>query len=316
MPGTGAGEVEEVARAARGRARRRSTRGGTARRGSAASRCCEAHDGAVVELGGDLERVGQAGALDDQAVVAGGVERRGQAARRRRVPSWWMVPSLPWTISPARTTLPPKAWPIAWWPRQTPSSGVRVSAAAAISARQMPASFGVQGPGESRIAEGLQRHRRLDVDLVVAADDGLGAELAQIVEEVVGEAVVVVDQQQHRRAFRRLSGWRPPARALYMAPAVGPGQGEARRDKGRWDRADGATDGWTRVLAGASDRAPARGWRGAGAGRRLPAGAARAAPDRSGEPGGPGGARRAGGAGRAGTPASRPGCFPSRRERH
>ena len=66
-----------------------------------------------------------------------------------------MVPSLPWTISPARTTSPPKAWPIAWWPRQTPSSGVRVSAAAAISARQMPASFGVQGPGESRIADGL-----------------------------------------------------------------------------------------------------------------------------------------------------------------
>ena len=32
---------------------------------------------------------------------------------------------------------------------------MRVSAAAATSARQMPASVGVQGPGESRIAEGF-----------------------------------------------------------------------------------------------------------------------------------------------------------------
>ena len=85
---------------------------------------------------------------------------------------------------------------------------MRVSAAAAISARQMPASSGVQGPGESRIAEGLQRHRRLDVDLVVAADDGLGAELAEIVEEVVGEAVVVVDQQQHFRGLSTAFRWR------------------------------------------------------------------------------------------------------------
>ncbi len=34
-------------------------------------------------------------------------------------------------------------------------SGVRVSAAAAISARQMPAWSGSQGPGESRMAEGF-----------------------------------------------------------------------------------------------------------------------------------------------------------------
>ena len=38
------------------------------------------------------------------------------------------------------------------------------------------------------------------VDLVVPADDDLGAELAEHVREVVGEAVVVVDQEDHSRA--------------------------------------------------------------------------------------------------------------------
>ena len=40
---------------------------------------------------------------------------------------------------------------MAWWPRQTPKIG-SASGAAASSSRQMPASFGVQGPGDSRIA--------------------------------------------------------------------------------------------------------------------------------------------------------------------
>jgi hypothetical protein len=53
---------------------------------------------------------------------------------------------LPCITLPARTTLPPNAWPIAWWPRQTPRIGAFTRA---IASRLMPASFGVHGPGET-----------------------------------------------------------------------------------------------------------------------------------------------------------------------
>ena len=54
----------------------------------------------------------------------------------------------------ARTTLPPNAWPMAWWPRQTPRIGIS-PAKRRIAASEMPASFGVQGPGETTIWAGF-----------------------------------------------------------------------------------------------------------------------------------------------------------------
>ena len=43
------------------------------------------HDRAVVGLGGDLEHVGHRGAVDDERVVAGGLERIGQAGEHAGV---------------------------------------------------------------------------------------------------------------------------------------------------------------------------------------------------------------------------------------
>lgn len=40
----------------------------------------QAHDGAILQPGGDLEAIGQAFALDHQRVIASGEEGRGQAA--------------------------------------------------------------------------------------------------------------------------------------------------------------------------------------------------------------------------------------------
>ena len=64
-----------------------------------------------------------------------------------------------------------------------------------IRSRQMPASFGVQGPGESTIASGSRGEHLVDRDLVVAMHDDVRPQPAQIVDEVEGEAVVVVDQR-------------------------------------------------------------------------------------------------------------------------
>ena len=66
---------------------------------------------------------GSAVAVDDQRVVAGGLDRVGQARRRCRRPECRIIDVLPCMISPARTTCPPYTWPMHWCPRQTPSTG-------------------------------------------------------------------------------------------------------------------------------------------------------------------------------------------------
>ncbi len=57
-------------------------------------------------------------------------------------------------MRPAPATVAPKATPMLWWPRQTPSSGSRPEKAL-ISSTDMPASLGVQGPGEMTSPSGL-----------------------------------------------------------------------------------------------------------------------------------------------------------------
>ena len=47
----------------------------------------------------------------------------------------------------ARTTRPPNASPMDWWPRQTPRMGIS-PAKRRMAATEMPASAGVHGPGE------------------------------------------------------------------------------------------------------------------------------------------------------------------------
>ncbi len=57
------------------------------------------------------------------------------------------------------------------------------------------------GPGRDDEAVGAALEQLLDLGLVVADDLDLGAKLAQVLDEVVGEGVVVVD---HEHAHRQL----------------------------------------------------------------------------------------------------------------
>ena len=59
----------------------------------------------------------------------------------------------------------------------------------------MPASFGVQGPGEDHDAIGRQRLDLSTRQLVVAHHLHLRTQLAQVLHQVVGERIVVVDHQ-------------------------------------------------------------------------------------------------------------------------
>ena len=101
---------------------------------------------------------------------------------------------LPCITCGARTTWPPYTWPMHWWPRHTPSTGTR-PAKVAITSLDTPASSGVPGPGRDQHGVGLERLELGEGELVVAVHERLGAELAQVLHEVVDEAVVVVDHQ-------------------------------------------------------------------------------------------------------------------------
>ncbi len=61
----------------------------------------------------------------------------------------------------------------------------------------MPASFGVQGPGEMTIASGRIATTSSTLTLSFRRTVTLGAQLAQEMDEVVGEAVVVIDDEDH-----------------------------------------------------------------------------------------------------------------------
>ena len=100
-------------------------------------------------------------------------------------------------------TFAPKAAPSAWWPRQTPKIGTfappeEPSAAKCwISAMEMPASWGGAGAGGD---EDVARMQCLDLrrgELVVAADGELRAELPEVLDQVVGEGIIVVEDEDH-----------------------------------------------------------------------------------------------------------------------
>ena len=87
---------------------------------------------------------------------------------------------------------------MAWWPRQTPRSGI--SPASSLMACAGDAGvLGSPGPRRDEQAVGGAAPDLGDVDGVVAEDLELGAELAELLDEVVGERVVVVDDQDAGR---------------------------------------------------------------------------------------------------------------------
>ena len=69
---------------------------------------------------------------------------------------------------------------------------------------EMPASVGVHGPGEMITRSGLRLEHLVDRDLVVAKDLDVERriDLAQPLHEVVGERVVVVDDDDHGDRIR------------------------------------------------------------------------------------------------------------------
>ena len=170
----------------------------------------QAHHRAVVGPGRDLELRRDRGPVDDQAVVPRRLERARAGRRTRPCPSWRISDVLPCMISPARTTSPPYTWPMHWWPRHTPSTGRR-PAKCRITSFDSPASSGRPGPGRDQHGVGVEGHDLVEGQLVVPVHQRLGPQLAQVLHEVVDEAVVVVDDQDPGRHAGQATGGRPRA---------------------------------------------------------------------------------------------------------
>ena len=82
-----------------------------------------------------------------------------------------------------------------------------------------------RGPGEITMPSRPQRQRLLGAQRIVAPHLDLGAQLAQVVEQVVGEAVVVIEQEQHRIGRARgpvaARAVRPSAKRARPVPSSG-----------------------------------------------------------------------------------------------
>ena len=110
----------------------------------------------------------------------------------RRARSWWPCRA----PGGFRLTSPPNAWASAWWPRHTPSVGTPASGRRRTTSS---ADAGLVGRARARARPRSARSHARAAPPTVARSlrtvSHLGAELAEVLDEVVGERVVVVEDE-------------------------------------------------------------------------------------------------------------------------
>ena len=112
--------------------------------------------------------------------------------RKTPLERWWIGEVLPCMSVWARTTSPPKAWPMDWWPKQTPRMGIFPEKDWTAS-REMPALSGSHGPGEIRSLSGFDQ-RFQDRNRIVSVDIYLGAQNLKVLDNVPSKGIIVVNQ--------------------------------------------------------------------------------------------------------------------------
>jgi hypothetical protein len=115
----------------------------------------QAHDRAVFQPGGDLKVGGQGGAVDDEGVVARGLEGRGQAAEDA-LPGVVHGAHLAVDDLVAADDLAAEGLADGLVAKADAEKGDAGLAAALVSGRQIPAAAGSQGPGERTMTSGCR----------------------------------------------------------------------------------------------------------------------------------------------------------------
>ena len=194
-------------------------------------------DGAVGGAGGDDQRVRQAVRRQRQAVIAGRLEGRGQAGEdAAAVMRDFARPCHASAPARARSGLRNAGRSPGGRGRRR-AGACRASAQARDQASETPASSGLPGPGEIRTAAAPLASASSGGQRVVALDPDRAAELAQILDQVPGEAVIIVDDQDQ-------AGVDP------VIAAAAPGRWSSSR------RCGDARPGWRRCCAGRRRSAP------------------------------------------------------------
>ncbi len=155
----------------------------------------EAHDLAVFGPGGDLELGRQGVALDRQRVVARRRERVRQALEQALA---GMMDRAGLAVHEGLGADDVAAEGLAHGlVPEADAQDRQILGGAAQQGQADPRLIRRARTGRKQDRLGLHGEGVLDGDGVVAAHDGLGPKLGQVVDEVVGKAVVVIDDQDH-----------------------------------------------------------------------------------------------------------------------
>ena len=154
-----------------------------------------AHDFAVCRPGSNVEAFGQAGMFDGEAVVAGAVYGIGQAGEYAAVGvvygRYFAVHQLLRAHDAATKGFADGLVAEAY------AQNGNLPGKAAQGGHGNAGFFGRAGAGADHEVLGLEFGNFVQRDVVVAAHADFLAELGEILDDVVGEGVVVVDKQKH-----------------------------------------------------------------------------------------------------------------------
>ena len=170
--------------------------------------CCRPMISPSSVVRGDFERRGQVSALDDQRVVARRLEA-GIEAAEQPLPVWWILLVLP-CIRLGRAHDVAAHGLADGLVARGRRRGSGMSPRSGRSAQADAGLIGRAGPGESTIASGAIAAISSSVILSLRMHVDLGAQLAEEMDEVVGKAVVVIDDEEFWRIFQGPSVMVPP----------------------------------------------------------------------------------------------------------
>ena len=195
----------------------------------------QAHDHAVGGLGGDLQRVGQALALDHQRMIARGREILRNAGEHALA---GVMHFRQLAMHQGRRAHHAAAIDLADGLMAETDAEDRHHRPGACD--QLEADAGPVGIAWARRQhDGLGRlgQHLVDGDLVVAVDARRGAQFAEEMDEVVGKAVVIIDQRQHGVVLRL---WPAPRQGVRRAA-----RGSSRRAN-PWAKGTGSASRYSR----------------------------------------------------------------------
>lgn len=157
----------------------------------------QAHDGAIFQTGGDFEAIGQGFTLHHQGMIAGRKERRGQAVENARSVvmhrTHLAMHNLMATDHTAAKRLANRLMPKADAQQGNASRRRR-----RMGQGQADASLcGGARAGRQHNHLGAKRHGCGHIQCIIADHADIRAKFAQIMHQIIGETVIIVDQKQH-----------------------------------------------------------------------------------------------------------------------